>query len=93
MVSMENGVSDVTEMEVRSGVGLEVQSLHGIIIVTLYSILVIGCYHPKRVSTLLTHLQWLKKLSQCFSTTMLNTIGSKFCNIPEIFSQTLGHNN
>ena len=33
-------------------------------------------------------IQWLKELSQCFSNIdyILNTIGSKLCNIQEIFS-------
>ena len=39
------------------------------------------------------NIQWLKKLSQCFSNIgyMLNTIGSRVFNIPEIFCQILGH--
>ena len=39
-------------------------------------------------------LQWLKKLPQCFNNVdyMLNTIGSKLCNIPETFCQILGYN-
>ena len=72
--------------------------LHSLPISTLYS-------HASSFNWLSLHcsddiivalgfVQWLKKLSQCFSNVdyMLNIIGNKLYNIPEIFSWTLEHN-